>query len=203
MSDLNKSESWANSWEVQNQGWIKSASWDTLDQVSSAMNNTYSSENNIENISDIDDFINVMLEKWLVWVPNFNNGTMYYIPEDAIDYYTSVSRVWSIKLGNDDEISTGTKNFVKALECQTTWEFWKIWIKTEEWDIELTDQKTRPENLFATIEKVSWCIKLSWLDRTRANIKNLLFTMRDWKIKNISFTDKESWIPHDMSMYSV
>ena len=203
MSDPNKDKSSANTEEIAIENGIAQAWEETLENLSWALNINYKTENHIDDIEDIDHFLSAMLVKWLVGIPNFNNGTMYYVPEDAISYYTNVSRVWNIKLGNDDDISKGTQSFVKSLECMTTWEFWKIWVKTQEWDIELTGEETKPKNLFLTIEKIPWCIKLWWLNRVQNNIKLILFTMRDWKIKNISFTDSETWIPHDMSMYSI
>jgi hypothetical protein len=124
-------------------------------------------------VDEIEDFrwlLNTLLEKWLIWVHNHENGTIYYVPENAIWTFKSDISIWSITIGNSDEIMEWTRNFNDILWWRATQRIYDIHVLCN--DEYLRFQNTN--EVFRYLEKHPECVKISGFNSSSMWLRKLL-----------------------------
>lgn len=152
----------------------------------------------IKDIPDLDAFLIELRDKWLIGLPNYNNGTMYYVPEDTIKSYKSVSRVGSIKLWSDDEVNEGTKSFASELWSMATSNLSEVYV-LDGGEYVQTDSN---DSTFEVLGKNPQCVKISWLQPAQLEARKVLhFRDQSGKIVALNFINDEG-LPYDLSSWS-
>jgi len=123
---------------------------------------------------------------------------MYYVPENAIKSYKSVSRIGSIKLWSDDEVNEGTKNFASELWSMATSNLSEVYVLDWEQYVETNSN----DSTFKLLGKHPQCIKISWLAPAQLEARKVLhFRDKSRKIVALNFINDEG-LPFDLSHYS-
>jgi len=155
------------------------------------------SNSNVIDVNDIPNvrsFLTELRDKWLIGLANYNNGTMYYVPENAIWEYKSKMWIWSISISLWDEIESGTKSFAWTLWSAATQNIEHVFVLQDGKYIETTSN----DDTFDVLDKHPECIKISWLTKWQLEARLILYTTDDkWVITALNFVNKE-WLPYDL-----
>lgn len=148
----------------------------------------------VNDIPNLTSFLTELRDKWLIGLANYNNGTMYYVPEDAVWEYKSKMWIWSISISLGDEIESGAKSFAWTLWSAATQNIESVFVLQ---DGKYVETKSN-DHTFEVLDKHPECIKISWLTKWQLEARLILYTTdNEWVITALNFVNEE-WLPHDL-----
>ena len=114
---------------------------------------------NIDEISDLKEFLNQLKDMGLVGLPNYQNNTMYYIPGNFIKSYKTIGRLGKSVVNSDNDLYSWSTNLAEDLSHEYIVNINNILVNKWKHQTQPIDMN----EIFNALEGNPDCIMISWL----------------------------------------